>query len=389
MSVEIKKVKKVKEVMPEQKQSKRKKDAKGNFQIASQWQLMWWKFKKHKMAMIAAPILIFLYFIALFCEFLSPSIPLKRFTAFKYAKPNTIHFVDSKTGFQLTPFVYGMKESFDQKTFKRAFTEDKTKKYNIQFFMKGEPYKMWELFPTDIHLFGLKDQSAPLFLMGTDQLGRDLFTRVLYGTRMSLSFGLIGIFFTLIFGLVLGGISGYFGGIMDTIIQRTIDLLICMPTIPLWMSLAAALPRSWTPMQIYLGMILIMSIIGWTGLARVVRGKILSLREEDFTMAARLCGAGNMRIITKHLLPSFMSYIIVNITLAIPGVILGETALSFLGLGLMPPVVSWGVLLQDAQNIQTLAFHNWLLWPTAFIIVTVLMFNFLGDGMRDAADPYK
>ncbi len=224
--------------------------------------------------------------------------------------------------------------------------------------------------------------------MGSDQLGRDLFTRTLYASRTSLSFGFVGIVFTLMIGLILGGLSGYLGGITDTIIQRLIDLILCIPTIPLWMALAAALPRDWSSVQIYLGMVIIFSIIGWTDLARVVRGKLLSLREEDFTMAARLSGASNARIIRKHLIPSFSSYIIVSITISIPGVILGETALSFLGLGLQPPVVSWGTLLQDAQTLEALAHHPWLLWPSAFVVFAVLMFNFLGDGLRDAADPY-
>ncbi|PZE19514.1 ABC transporter permease [Paenibacillus xerothermodurans] len=359
------------------------------YKVASQWQLMWWKFKKHKMAMAAGVVIILLYLMALFCEFLSPTLPLERYTQYKNAPPSKIHFVDKDTGFSLRPFVYDMKQQIDKTTFRRTFQEDTSKKFPIYLFVRGETYKFWGLFETNVHLFGLKEAKGPLFLMGTDDLGRDLLTRIIYGARISLSFGLLGIVFTLILGLLLGGLSGYLGGITDTIIQRLIDLLISKPTIPLWMALAAALPKDWTPLQIYLGMILIMSIIGWTGLARVVRGKMLSLREEDFTMAARLAGASNMRIITKHLLPSFASYIIVNVTLSIPATILGETSLSFLGLGLQAPVVSWGVLLQSAQNLETLAHHPWLLWPAAFIVVTVLMFNFLGDGLRDAADPYK
>jgi len=358
------------------------------YEVASQWQLMWWKFKKHKMALIAAIVLLIMYLMAGFCEFISPDVPQQRFTEYVYAPPQPIHFAD-KNGFSLRPFVYDMKEKIDTKTFQNHFFEDTSKKYPIYFFVKGETYKFWGLFNTDIHLFGLKDPNKPLFLMGTDQLGRDLFSRALYGGRISLSFGFIGIFLTLFFGLILGGISGYFGGVVDTIVQRMIDLLISIPTIPLWMALAAALPRDWSAVKIYFGMIIILSALGWTGLARVVRGMLLSLREEDFTVAARLAGASDWRIITKHLLPSMASYIIVSLTLAIPGTILGETALSFLGLGLQPPVVSWGVLLQDAQNLETLAFHSWLLWPAAFIVVTVLMFNFLGDGLRDAADPYK
>lgn len=363
--------------------------AQNQFEVASQWQLMWWKFIKHKMAVFSAIVLILFYLVAIFCDFLAPTLQDARYVNYKNTAPQSIHFVDVNKGFQLRPFVYGMTEKVDPKTFNRTFSEDPKKKLNIYFMTKGESYKLWGLFPMDRHLFGLKNPKEPLILMGTDKLGHDLFSRIIYGARISLSFGLLGIVVTLILGLLLGGISGYLGGVADTIIQRTIDLLICIPTIPLWMALTAALPRDWSALQTYFGLIFIFSIIGWTGLARVVRGKILSLREEDFTMAARLAGASDFRIIRKHLLPSFASYIIVNVTLSIPGTILGETALSFLGIGLQPPVVSWGVLLQDAQNLETLAYHPWLLWPAAFIIMTVLMFNFLGDGLRDAADPYK
>lgn len=369
--------------------SRNRVGADNQYEVASQWQLMWWKFIKHKMAVFSAVVLILFYLVAIFCEFLAPTLQDARYSDYKNAAPQKIHFVDPNNGFQLRPFVYGMSEKVDPQTFKRTFSEDPAKKYEIYFFTKGEPYKLWGLIPMERHLFGLKNPKDALILMGTDKLGHDLLSRIIYGARISLSFGLLGIVVTLILGLVLGGISGYLGGVSDTIIQRTIDLLICIPTIPLWMALTAALPRDWTALQTYFGLILIFSIIGWTGLARVVRGKILSLREEDFTMAARLAGASDFRIIRKHLLPSFASYIIVNVTLSIPGTILGETALSFLGIGLQAPVVSWGVLLQDAQNLETLAHHPWLLWPAAFIILTVLMFNFLGDGLRDAADPYK
>jgi len=361
------------------------------YEVASQWQLMWWKFRKHRMAMIAGPVLIVLYVVAFTCEFFAPSVPNYRYADYTYAPPSRIRFVDQETGqFSLRPFVYDVERFTDPETFRRTYSEvTDGEKYYLSLFVRGQEYKFWGLFSGNLHLFGVRDTDAPFFLMGTDHLGRDLFTRILYGARISLSFGIMGIFFTLIIGLILGGLSGYLGGVVDTVIQRLIDLLLCIPTIPLWMALAAALPRSWGPLQIYFGMILIFSIIGWTGLGRVVRGKILSLREEDFTLAARMAGAKDGRIIRKHLLPSFLSYIIVSITLSIPQQIIGETSLSFLGLGLQPPVVSWGVLLQNAQNVQTLAHHPWLLWPAAFVILAVLMFNFLGDGLRDAADPYK
>jgi len=355
--------------------------------VASQWQLMWRKFVKHKLAIFASIILLIFYIVAVFCEFFSTQDIYKRYTKYIYCPPQRMHFFDEE-GFHFRPFVYGLKKKLDLKTFRRIYTEDKTKKYPIYFFIRGDKYKLWDLFETDIHLFGVEEPRV-LFLFGADELGRDLFSRNLYAARISLSIGLIGVALSFILGCVAGGISGYFGGAADMIIQRVIEFLISIPTIPLWMALSAALPADWSPIKVYFGITIILSIVGWCGLARVVRGKLLELREEDFAMAAKIAGATDGKVIASHLLPSFLSYLIVSLTLSIPGMILGETALSFLGLGLRPPVVSWGVLLQKAQNIRTVALHPWLLIPGLFVIITVLAFNFLGDGLRDAADPYK
>ncbi len=376
-------------VAPRKSRRERKQERlHAQYVVASQTQLMWWKFRKHKLAMIAAPILILLILTAIFCETVAPFGPTQRFTKYKDAPPNRMHWVDSEGHFSIMPFVYDIERSTDPVTFARTYAPDTSKKFELGFFVKGTPYKLWGAIPMERHFFGPKDPDAPYFLMGTDELGRDLYSRIVHGTRVSISFGFLSIILSFVLGLLLGGLSGYLGGIVDNIVQRLIDLLMCMPTIPLWMAIAAAMPREWDPLLIYFGMVLIMSLTGWTGLARVVRGKILSIREEDFTMAARLSGASDARIILKHMLPSFASYIIVNLTMSIPSSILGETTLSFLGLGLQPPVVSWGVLLQDAQSVQSLALRPWLLWPVAFVILTVLTFNFLGDGLRDAADPY-
>jgi len=359
---------------------------KERYYYASQWQLIWWKFRKHKFAIVALFVLGIFYLLAIFCEFFSPYGPLTRFEGYLNAPPQRIRIYSKDEGLQW-PFVYGMKREMDPETFRWRFSIDESKKYPLRFFVRGERYKFWGLFRTDIHLFGAED--GYVFLFGTNTLGRDLFSRIIYGSRISLSIGLVGVFLTFVLGLIIGGISGYFGGTIDNIIQRTIDFLISIPTLPLWMALSAALPRDWPVVKTYFGITVLLSVIGWAGLARVVRGKLLALREEDYAMAARAAGASEGRIITKHLLPSFASYIIVAITMAIPNMILGETALSFLGLGMQPPAVSWGVLLQEAQNIVAVAHHPWLLIPCLFVIVTVLMFNFLGDGLRDAADPYS
>jgi len=356
------------------------------FYVASQYQLMWRKFRKHKLAIVGGIILFVFYLGAILCEFVSPYDIFERYTDYLYAPPQRIRFFDEE-GFHLRPFVYKMKLEMDPITWERIYKIDRTKKFPLYFFTHGPKYKFWNLFKGDLHLFGVKE--GTIFLLGTDGLGRDMFSRIIYASRISLSIGLIGVFLSFALGLTIGGASGYYGGYLDNIIQRVIEFLRSMPTLPLWMALAAALPPHWSPIKIYFGITIILAIIGWTGLARVVRGKLLTLREEDFAMAAKIAGTSDWRIITNHLLPSFLSYIIVRMTLTVPGMILAETSLSFLGIGLRPPVVSWGTLLSNAQNVHSVALYPWLLLPGVFVIVVILAFNFVGDGLRDAADPYK
>jgi peptide/nickel transport system permease protein len=359
------------------------------FYRAGQWQLVWWKFKRHKLAQMATVVLAILYFIAIFAEFVSPHDPLHRFKEYLSFPPTAIHIRDTEGRFH-RPFIYGVTMGRDPVTFRPVYEEDTSIIYPIGLFVPGDPYKLWGLFESDIHLFGVGggEDAMPLFILGTDTIGRDVLSRIFYGGRISLSVGLVGIAISFVLGLLLGGISGFFGGVVDEAIQRVIEVLTTLPQIPLYMALAAALPREWTQLRIYFYTTLILSIFGWTGLARTVRGRLLSMREEDFVMAAQLDGESEWAIIARYMIPGFLSYIIVSLTLSLPNMILGETALSFLGIGLNPPTISWGVMLQDAQDIMNVAHYPWILWPVPVVVLAVLMFNFLGDGLRDAADPY-
>ena len=356
--------------------------------VASQWQLMWWKFRKHHLAMVGGVVVILLYLMALFVEPIAPYNPENQDTKYAFRPPTRVHFVDRAGRFYILPFFYGTTSQRNLDTLSLEFTENYQQIHNLQFFVRGDAYRLWGLFPSDIHLFGSSDKEAKFFLLGADKQGRDLFSRIVFGSRISMSVGLLGVILSFVLGIAIGGVSGYFGGTLDVLIQRVIEFLRSIPTIPLWMGLSAALPPNWPPVQMYFGITLILSLIGWTGLARVVRGRFLALREEDFVMAAKISGSGESRIIFRHMVPSFFSHIIAALTLAVPEMILSETALSFLGLGLRYPAISWGVLLQDAQNIRAVASAPWLMLPGVAVVVAVLALNFLGDGLRDAADPY-
>ena len=356
--------------------------------IASQWQIMYRKLKKHRLAMVGLTVLAAFYFLALFCEFFAVADPYKRHSQYLYAPPQRLRFVDHEGTFHLRPFVYAYERHVDPKSLLMTYTDDTSRRYPLQLFARTDPYKLWGLFESDLHLLGVPGDGV-LLLLGTDRLGRDFFSRIMYGLRISVSIGLVGVAITFVLGCIMGGISGYFGGTADVVVQRIIEFLMAIPTIPFWMALSAALPQFWPALRVYFFITLILSVISWTGLARVVRGKLISTREEDFVMAAVIAGASADAVIARHLLPSFLSYIIVNLTLSIPGMILGETALSFLGLGLRPPVISLGVLLKEAQDLNIIALYPWLLLPGLFVIVFVISFNFMGDGLRDAADPYR
>jgi peptide/nickel transport system permease protein len=357
--------------------------------VAPPLTLMWWKFRKHKAALVSGVILILFYFVAIFAEFIAPYGPDDAFVRYTLAPPTQLHLFDAQGQFH-GPFVYKIKRTVDLETLAKIYTEEKDTIYPIKLFAQGTPYKLWDLIPSETHLFGLDVQQDEqgIMLFGADRLGRDMFSRVIYGARISLSIGLVGVFMSLLLGIIIGGISGYFGGAIDNFIQRSIEFVRSIPTIPLWMGLSAALPVDMPVIQVYFGITIILSLVSWTGMARVVRGRFLALREEDFVLAARLGGSSRARIIMVHMVPSFLSHIIATLTLSIPGMILSETGLSFIGLGLRPPAISWGVLLQEAMNVSAIALAPWVFWPAVAVVVAVLSFNFLGDGLRDAADPY-
>ena len=355
--------------------------------VATQWQLMWWRFRKHGLAMAGSLVLILFYLVAVGAPFLAYADPEVSDAQLSLMVPQPIRWLDEG---QFRPHVYAIKGTRDPTTFKRVYVPDPETKLSVRFFTPGFEYRWLGLIRTNLHLIGVEGAEAEttLFILGTDMQGRDIWSRLMYGTQTSLTIGLISVALSLLLGVLLGGISGFYGGTLDTIIQRVVEILRSVPTIPLWMGLTAALPASWSVGQVYFAITVIISLVGWTELARVVRGRFLSLREEDFVMAARLAGCSQMRIIFRHMVPSFLSHIIAATTLALPAMIISETSLSFLGLGLRPPAISWGVLLQDAQNVQALAISPWLLIPVLPVIVAVLAFNFAGDGLRDAADPY-
>ena len=354
--------------------------------VASQWQLMWWRFRKHKVAVASAVVIALFYMVVIGADFLAYADPNVSEAQRSLMPPQRVYWFE---GWRFAPFVHGFKGARDPQTFKRVYVADPEVKVPIRFFAQGFEYRLFGLIPTNRHLIGVDgDATKTIFLLGTDVQGRDLWSRLVYGTRISLTIGLIGVAMSLVLGVILGGFSGFYGGVLDTVIQRIIEILRSIPTIPLWMGLAAALPRDWTVLQIYFAITIIISLLGWTELARVVRVRFLALREEDFVVSARLVGCSQMRTIFVHMVPSFMSHIIAATTLALPAMIVSETALSFLGLGLRPPAISWGVLLQQAQNVQTVAISPWLMLPAVPVIIAVMAFNFLGDGLRDAADPY-
>jgi len=357
-------------------------------EVRSQWEMAWTKFRRNKIAVIGSFFLLLIVFCAFFAGFISPHNFKKDNALLLHAPPQRIHFLDKEGNFHLRPFTYAFKKEYDPVTYEAKYTEDTSKRYPLKLLARGDSYKFLGVWKTDLHLIG-NGKEASLHLLGTDKLGRDVFSRILQGARVSLSVALIGVLITEVIGTLLGGVSGYFGGLVDNIIQRAVELLRSFPRIPLWMALTAALPKSWSPTMVFLGIVVLLGFINWTGLCREIRGKVLSFRESDFVEAARAAGATDTRIIVRHILPSALSHIVVVATLSVPRLILAESALSFLGLGIQPPMVSWGVLLRRAQNLEVLQMAPWVLTPGIAIVLTVLSFNFVGDGLRDAVDPFS
>ena len=356
---------------------------------AGQWQLIWRKFRRHRLALFGGILTIALYVVVIFVEFIAPFTPDRYAADYTYAPPQMLHFfVETETGRHFQPHVNGYRVEINYEQGRRVFVIAPEIIHPVKFFAEGESYKFLGLVESNIHLLGPVNPDDPMYLIGADRLGRDILSRTIYGTRVSMTIGLVGVALSLFLGILLGGVSGYFGGWIDNVIQRVIEFLQSIPSIPLWVGLAVAIPADVPPLRVYFLITVILSVIGWTGLARVVRGKFYALRTEDFVKAARLDGCSTLRIIFRHMVPSFMSHIIAVVTLAIPGMILAETSLSFLGIGLRPPTVSWGVLLQEAQNIRSISTAPWLLLPGLAVVIAVLALNFLGDGLRDAADPY-
>jgi len=357
---------------------------------ASQWVLTWRAFKRHKLALISAVIVLMFGLIAVFAEFLAPFDPASTASKDLYHAPQAIHFIDMADdgSWSIRPYVFAMKVTRDPMTLQSTYAPDKNRKIYLNVFGEGDSYAMWGLIQSNRHLLTSADPDERFYLFGTDRLGRDVLSRTIYGTRVSMSIGLLGVSLSLFIGLILGGLSGYYGGAIDMVVQRLVELILSLPTIPIWLGLSAALPQDWPPLVRYFAITVILSLVGWTELARVVRGRFLALRTEDFVVAARLDGGSQLRVIFRHMMPSMFSHIIASVTLAIPAMIIAETALSFLGLGLMPPTISWGVLLKEAQNVRSIAQAPWLFIPGGAVCVAVLALNFLGDGLRDAADPY-
>jgi len=355
------------------------------YYMAGQWKLMWWRFRRHRPAVVSAVFLALVYFSCFISEWIAPYDLHMRHVKHIFAPPQSIHVMHE--GKFLGPFVYGFKMERDLDTLQRVYTEDHTKPQRLRFFCLGESYEFWGMVPGSFH-FVCPAEGGTFFLLGTDRLGRDMFSRIVYAARISLTIGIIGIVLSFALALILGGLAGYYGGWVDSAVQRITEILKSFPHLPLWLALSAALPVTWSPLLIYFGITLILALLDWPGLGRAVRSKLLSLREEDYAMAAQMMGAKPGRIIGRHLLPGFMSHLIASATLSIPSMILAETALSFLGLGLRPPITSWGVLLNEATDINVVAVNWWLMLPVVPVILVILAYQFMGDGMRDAADPY-